>query len=180
MFPVPLTAQEHTAQWTNVEAADVQHKFIRGEINALSCSTTFELGVDVGELQAVLLRNMPPSTANYVQRAGRAGRRAGAAALVVTYANRRSHDLSRFAEPELMMAGVVRTPYVSLENERVDRRHVHSIVMAAFFRWYLENHQKDRSNGGRLLPARRCGRGCTSQPRPGIPQPSPRGYCALP
>jgi len=153
MFPVPLTAQEHTAQWTNVEAADVQHKFIRGEINALSCSTTFELGVDVGELQAVLLRNMPPSTANYVQRAGRAGRRAGAAALVVTYANRRSHDLSRFAEPELMMAGVVRTPYVSLENERVDRRHVHSIVMAAFFRWYLENHQRiARTAGDFFLP----------------------------
>ena len=138
MRAVPLRAQEHTAQWTNVEAANVQHQFIRGEVNTLSCSTTFELGVDVGELQAVLLRNVPPSTANYVQRAGRAGRRSGAAALVVTYANRRSHDLSRFAEPEVMMSGAVRAPYVTLDNERIDRRHAHSVVLAAFFRWYLD------------------------------------------
>ena len=94
MRAVPLAAQEHTAQWSSIKAASIQQEFIRGQINALSCSTTFELGVDVGELQAVMLRNMPPSTANYVQRAGRAGRRAGAAALVVTYANRRSHDLT--------------------------------------------------------------------------------------
>jgi hypothetical protein len=129
---------EHTAQWANTEAAAIQQRFIRGDINALSCSTTFELGVDVGELQAVMLRNMPPSTANYLQRAGRAGRRSGAAALVVTYAMRRSHDLTRFAEPEAMITGAVRAPYVPLTNERIDRRHAHSVAMAAFFRWLFE------------------------------------------
>ena len=97
--PVPLVASEHTGQLASVEAADVQQQFLRGEINALSCSTTFELGVDVGELQSVVLRNMPPTTANYVQRAGRAGRRTDSAALVVTYAQRRSHDLSRYQDP---------------------------------------------------------------------------------
>ena len=97
--PVPLSASEHTGQLTSVEAADIQQRFIRGEINALSCSTTFELGVDVGELQSVVLRNMPPTTANYVQRAGRAGRRTESAALIVTYAQRRSHDLSRYQDP---------------------------------------------------------------------------------
>ncbi|MGD9959043.1 DEAD/DEAH box helicase [Nocardioides sp.] len=154
MRAVPLKAQEHTAQWTNVEAANVQHQFIRGEVNTLSCSTTFELGVDVGELQAVLLRNMPPSTANYVQRAGRAGRRSGAAALVVTYANRRSHDLSRFAEPEVMMSGAVRAPYVTLDNARIDRRHAHSVVLAAFFRWYLDvHHTIARTAGQFFLPS---------------------------
>jgi hypothetical protein len=134
--PVPLSASEHTGQLTSMEAADIQQRFIRGEINALSCSTTFELGVDVGELQSVVLRNMPPTTANYVQRAGRAGRRTDSAALVVTYAQRRSHDLSRYQDPVAMVAGEVRAPYVPLGNERIDRRHAHSVAMAAFFRHY--------------------------------------------
>jgi len=132
--PIPMSVVEHTAQWTTEKATDIQGRFVRGEINALSCSTTFELGVDVGELQAVVLRNMPPTTANYVQRAGRAGRRADSAALVLTYAQRRSHDLSRFAEPEQMIAGAMRAPIVPLENVRIDRRHAHSIAFAAFFR----------------------------------------------
>jgi ATP-dependent helicase YprA (DUF1998 family) len=148
MNAVPMTAKEHTAQWVNTEAATIQNKFVRGEINALSCSTTFELGVDVGELQAVMLRNMPPSTANYLQRAGRAGRRSGAAALVVTYAMRRSHDLTRFNEPEVMIAGHVRAPYVPLNNARIDRRHAQSVVMAAFFRWLFETARRiDRKAG---------------------------------
>ena len=107
---------------------------MRGEVNALSCSTTFELGVDVGELQTVVMRNMPPTTANYVQRAGRAGRRTDSAALVLTYAQRRSHDLSRFQDPKSMMSGKVRSPYVPLGNDRIDRRHAHSVALAAFFR----------------------------------------------
>jgi ATP-dependent helicase YprA (DUF1998 family) len=134
LHPVPLKAREHTAQLTSEEAADIQQQFVRGEVNALSCSTTFELGVDVGELQSVVMRNMPPTTANYVQRAGRAGRRTDSAALVLTYAQRRSHDLSRFQDPKAMVAGEVRSPYVPLGNERIDRRHAHSVALAAFFR----------------------------------------------
>jgi len=134
MNAVPLKVFEHTAQWSSERAAEIQQQFVRGEVNALSCSTTFELGVDVGELQAVVLRNIPPTTANYIQRAGRAGRRTESAALVLTYAQRRSHDFTRFAEPEQMIAGKVRAPYIPLLNERLDRRHAHSIALAAFFR----------------------------------------------
>ncbi|WP_283138126.1 DEAD/DEAH box helicase [Rhizohabitans arisaemae] len=139
MRPVPLVAREHTAQWTGAEAADIQRRFLGGEVNVLSCSTTFELGVDVGELQSVVLRNMPPTTANYVQRAGRAGRRTDSAALVVTYAQRRSHDLTRYQDPTSMIAGRVRAPYVPVGNERIDRRHAHSIALAAFFRHAKES-----------------------------------------
>jgi len=136
--PIPLSAEEHTAQWTSPAAAAVQERFVRGELNALSCSTTFELGVDVGELQAVLMRNVPPKTANYVQRAGRAGRRTDSAALALTYAQRRSHDLTHFARPERIVAGRIRPPVITVRNEKIVRRHVHSVLFSAFFRWALQ------------------------------------------
>lgn len=162
MHPVPLEVAEHTAQWSGTKAAEIQQKFVHGELNALSCSTTFELGVDVGELQSVLLRNMPPTTANYIQRAGRAGRRSAAAALVVTYAQRRSHDLSRFQQPEEMIAGRMRAPYVPLGNERIDRRHTHSVALAAFFRQRkLQGGWTYRTAGDFFLPS-----------APGAPAPS--------
>ena len=61
---------------------------------------------------------------------------------------RRSHDLTRFAEPEIMITGAVRAPYVPLTNERIDRRHAHSVAMAAFFRWLFDNTGRiDRTAG---------------------------------
>ena len=134
---VPLSAEEHTAQWNPKAGADIQNRFIKGEINVLSCSTTFELGVDVGDLQAVVLRNMPPTTANYIQRAGRAGRRADSAAYVLTFAQRRPHDLTYYDQPEKMVAGEMRPPYVPLTNLKIIRRHLHSIVFSSFFHWAL-------------------------------------------
>jgi ATP-dependent helicase YprA (DUF1998 family) len=146
--PIPLAVSEHTAQLVTAEAAEVQQRFLRGEVNALSCSTTFELGVDVGELQSVVLRNMPPTTANYVQRAGRAGRRTDSAALAVTYAQRRSHDLSRYQDPVAMVSGEVKSPYVPLANERIDRRHAHSIALADFFRHAKQTMGEEWSTSG--------------------------------
>jgi hypothetical protein len=140
--PIVLTANEHTAQWTAREAANVQNQFIQGKINVLSCSTTFELGVDVGDLQAVLMRNMPPTTANYIQRAGRAGRRTDSAAYVLTFAQRRSHDLNYFNKPETMVSGKIKPPIAVLTNEKIIRRHLHSVVFSAFFRWAYYSREK--------------------------------------
>ena len=132
--PIPLSAKEHTAQWNSDKAAEIQQSFVTGRTNVLSCSTTFELGVDVGDLQSVVLRNVPPTVSNYVQRAGRAGRRSDSAALVLTYAQRRPHDLSVFANPRQLIAGSVRPPIVPIDNERIAGRHIFSIAMASFFR----------------------------------------------
>ncbi len=151
MAVIPFSAKEHTAQWTSTEATNVQQMFVRGELNALSCSTTFELGVDVGSLQAVLMRNVPPTTANYVQRAGRAGRRTDSAALALTYAQRRSHDLSYFRHPARIVAGKVKPPVVVVTNEKIVRRHTHSVLMAAFFRWAKDHHNCDFSNVGKFF-----------------------------
>jgi len=137
---IALEAEEHTAQWKPDEAGRVQDRFVRGITNVLSCSTTFELGVDVGSLQAVLMRNVPPTAANYVQRAGRAGRRTDSVALVLTYAQRRSHDLSHFREPYRLVGGHVPPPRIHLLNERIVRRHMHAVLLAAFFRWAQAVH----------------------------------------
>jgi len=149
--PIPLSAEEHTAQWSADMALGKQQNFVNGEINVLSCSTTFELGVDVGELQAVLMRNMPPSTANYVQRAGRAGRRTDSAAFAMTFAQRRSHDLSYFSRPEKMVAGMIRPPMISLENDKIIRRHIHSVLFASFFRWAKEKYGAIYKTGGNFF-----------------------------
>ena len=132
MDPLPLRAEEHTAQLKNERASEIQSEFIDGKVNLLSCSTTFELGVDVGDLQAVLLRNVPPSTANYVQRAGRAGRRTDAAAFALTFAQRRSHDLTHYADPERLVGGDVDPPRVTIANDKIVRRHMQAILLAAF------------------------------------------------
>ncbi|ACZ31336.1 DEAD/DEAH box helicase domain protein [Xylanimonas cellulosilytica DSM 15894] len=142
----PLRAEEHTAQLTGDVASQLQEQFVAGEVNVLSCSTTFELGVDVGELQSVMLRNVPPTTANYVQRAGRAGRRTDSAALVLTFAQMRSHDQAMFQQPLAMIQGTVRAPIVVDDNARVDRRHAHSIAIATFFRYALTRHDREFRN----------------------------------
>ena len=91
-----MKVSEHTAQLTTEYAAEIQNRFINGDINVLSCSTTFELGVDVGRLETVFMKNIPPTPANYAQRAGRAGRRLDSTAYALSYARLASHDFIVF------------------------------------------------------------------------------------
>lgn len=136
---IPMAVQEHTAQWTAEKGRKIQEDFVKGHINVLSCSTTFELGVDVGSLQTVLMRNMPPLTANYLQRAGRAGRRANSVSYVLTFAQRRSHDLAYYRQPEKMIRGQMPVPNISIRNPKVVQRHLHAVALSLFFR-QPENH----------------------------------------
>ena len=129
----PLFIKEHTAQLSKKESAEYQEQFIKKEINALSCSTTFEMGVDVGDLETVFLRDVPPLPSNYAQRAGRAGRSINAAAFALTYAKLSSHDLSFFKEPQQMIRGMILPPLFKVDNEKIVRRHVYAVALSMFF-----------------------------------------------
>jgi superfamily II DNA/RNA helicase len=130
----PLKAKEHTAQLTTEKATETQIEFLKGKINLLSCSTTFELGVDLGELQIIFLTNIPPQPANYVQRSGRAGRRKESAGFTVTFALLRSHDLYYFKDPLKMINGYISPPVVNIKNKKIISRHINALILSHFFK----------------------------------------------
>ncbi len=136
-----LVAKEHTAQLGNKLAYDYQNDFINEKINVLSCSTTFEMGVDVGTLETVFMRNMPPSPANYAQRAGRAGRSAKSAAYALTYCPNNSHDLNFFRNPVSMIIGSVKPPAFNVDNEKIVLRHIFASAFSFFWRTHPEYYK---------------------------------------
>lgn len=145
----PLHIKEHTAQLGRAEQQKYQEMFVNKELNALSCSTTFEMGVDVGDLETVYLRDVPPTPANYVQRAGRAGRSLHSAAYALTYAKLSSHDLTYFDHPARMISGKIGVPLFSISNEKVVLRHIFAVALSAFFSACEEVY--DRNNADELL-----------------------------
>ena len=132
--PLPLRSQEHTAQLGVGELEKRENRFRRGQINLLSCSTTLEMGVDIGELQAVVLRNFPPHVSNYQQRAGRAGRRTDGVAVTLMYGQRRPHDRFYFEQPEQLIAGSNQIPKLDSRNFQIQQRHIRAELLAAFLR----------------------------------------------
>ena len=125
---------------------------IRSEsISALFCSPTMELGVDIGGLSVVHMRNAPPNAANYVQRSGRAGR-IGQGALVFTYCSGFSaHDRHYFQHQAELVAGAVQAPRIDLCNRELLVTHLHALVITAIGLPGLEAGGGERPSLMRLI-----------------------------
>lgn len=131
---VALLAEEHSAQvpGSDRKVAETRFKDPADPLNTLVCTPTMELGIDIGGLSAVYLRNVPPSPANYAQRQGRAGRH-GQPAFVATFCGTAgkfgSHDQYFYRYPERIVAGRVAPPRFLLENEDLLTAHLNALTL---------------------------------------------------
>jgi DEAD/DEAH box helicase domain-containing protein len=142
IFSQGLWAEEHSAQLDPAENRRLQDLFRAGIRNVLSSTTTLELGIDIGGLSCVLMGNVPPGKANYLQRAGRAGRRADGSSIVVTFARPRPYDREVFGDLGSYLGRPLRSPTVLLRRERLGLRHARAYLLGEFFREvYPEGHK---------------------------------------
>ncbi len=147
--PLALVAAEHTAQLNAPQNEDAFSKAEENEllfqdialgeransataVDVLSSTTTMEVGIDIGALSGVALRNIPPSRANYQQRSGRAGRRGNTVATVVAFGSADSHDEHYFANPDGMIRGDVVDPKLTLDNPDIIRRHIRAFLLQSY------------------------------------------------
>ncbi len=131
---IPLYAGEHTAQITTDRREELEKQFkapaSESKVNVIACSPTMEMGIDVGGLDAIALRNMPPRPDNYAQRGGRAGRRSRVG-LVLGYARNTPHDQYFYDKPTEMISGEIPAPLLALGNKDVLLRHANAILFGA-------------------------------------------------
>ncbi|MBV6426341.1 MAG: hypothetical protein KIPDCIKN_00853 [Haliscomenobacter sp.] len=150
--PIRLHCEELTGQtddqferqrhFRNVILEDEGEPIVR-TIDLLSVTTTLEVGVDIGSLQAVMLGNMPPQRFNYQQRVGRAGRRGQAYSVTLTFCRGRSHDEFYFANPHKITGDPPPVPFLSMKQERIFYRLLAKEVLRQAFKGCINLHETE-------------------------------------
>lgn len=135
-----LWAEEHSAQLAQEESRRLQDLFIQGKRNVLSATTTLEVGIDIGGLSGVLMANVPPNKANYIQRSGRAGRRTDGSSIILTYTKTRHFDQNVFRDFKFYLDKPHKKLTISLEKAKIATRHFNSLMLSKFY----ENHTNSK------------------------------------
>lgn len=127
-----LTAAVHSSEVKPDERAEIEVAFHEGTLNVVMATPTLEMGIDIGQLENVLMVGVPPLPSNYAQRAGRAGReRENNYALIVTFCSEHDdHDSYYFHRPKLMINGVISPPTFNPCNPEIVRKHVNAFMLA--------------------------------------------------
>ena len=131
---VQLHAEEHSGQVDGETRKLLETRFrdSQDNLNVIVCTPTMELGIDIGTLSAVYLRNVPPSPSNYAQRAGRAGRKSQAS-MILTFcgvgSRRGPHDQYFYRYPAKMISGKIASPRFLMDNRMLIRAHIHALIL---------------------------------------------------
>lgn len=142
LFSPYARSAEHSAQLSPGRLRRYEARFKAGEINFLNCSTTMEMGVDIGSVNGVMMTNVPPSIANYRQRVGRAGRRGQPLSLAFTFAKDRPLDREAFRDPATYLKRAIAAPRVALDSRPIVLRHVGAFLLGRFLEVHSGNAMK--------------------------------------
>jgi DEAD/DEAH box helicase domain-containing protein len=136
--PVYLSA-EHTAQQNKDVLRKIEDDFEKHKLNVLSCSTTMEMGVDISGISEVVMNNVPPKPANYLQRAGRAGRGSETKALALTFCAPCPIGSNLFNNQKWAMTHKTAVPMVSFDSNMLVQRHINSFMLSTYIATDGEN-----------------------------------------
>ena len=125
-------AGEHSAQINRKTLSKREKDFNEGRLNILSCSTTMEMGVDIGGISEVVMNNVPPQSANYLQRAGRAGRRAETKCLAFTFCPASPIGVATWQTPKAPITGKTDMPLLKMDSGILIQRHINAFFFYAF------------------------------------------------